>query len=540
MNTRSRFRRRGSSDRLRGIAIAATLTAAVALSGCAANGGGPSPSGDEVVFTFASLPGAVDPAVNSNGLGSLAVIRSVYEGLVDQVPGSYDVEPGLATEWTTSDDGLTYTFTLREGVEFTDGTPFDSGAVAYNIERAQALGGQVGGILSNIASVDLPDESTVVLTLARPQINFLEALTFAVIASPTAAEENEVDGDWGSAWLSVNSAGTGPYVVGDQVEGQTFELDRNDDYWGGWEDGQIDTIRFVVEADAATSIQQLARGEIDHTSGIKTPLVNYLDQLESSDAVTLYRGEGTQIDEIQINTAKAPLDNKLVRQAIQYAFDYEASLQAAYQGEGEVPTGGLPAAFPGFDSDLEPLHQDLEKAKQLLAESGVTIDRPLTLYYYEPLEFEKNESLVLQDSLAELGIEVEVVATTWDQMVEAQSDPATAPDFNNLWHGPITADPAEYLGSYFQSKYIGGYNWSFFDNAEFDQLIDDAQFATTEEERDTNLAAAQRILIDEAPAVFAAVPNRIEAIGSRFTGYEVHPVDYGGTIFFYDLRVALD
>ncbi|MFT4279941.1 ABC transporter substrate-binding protein [Microbacterium sp.] len=518
-------------------AVAAALATALALAGCAGTTDDAPPSDQDVVFTFSGLPTAWDPVSNSNGLGSLAVIRSVYEGLVDQVPGSYDVEPSLATEWTVSDDKLEYTFTLRDGVEFSDGTPFDAAAVVYNFERIEALGGQVAGILSNVSDVVAVDDGTVRLTLAQPQIQFLEALSFAVFASPTAAKENEADGDWGAAWLAQNSAGTGPYVVGDKVEGQSLELDRNEDYWGGWEDGQIDTVRFVTTPDATTVVQQLLRGEVDHVSGIMYPLVDYLDQLEDSDEVTVYRAEGTQIDQIQLNTQRAPLDNKLVRQAIQLAYDYESALQAAYKGEGVVPSGGLPAGYPGFDTSLRPLSQDLDRAKELLAESGETIDK-LTLYYYEPLAFEKAESLILQDSLAELGIDLEVTATTWDQMVEAQSSPETAPDFNNLWHGPITADPADYLGSYFHSKFIGGYNWSFFDDAEFDGLIDEAQFAADEATRDAALAQAQAILLDEAPAIFAAVPNRVEVINSRFTGYEVHPVDYGGDIFFYDLRVA--
>ncbi|MGO3885900.1 MAG: ABC transporter substrate-binding protein, partial [Mycetocola sp.] len=382
---------------------ALALATALALTGCSTSAQTGAQSGDEnVVFTFSGLPTAWDPVVNSNGLGSLSVIRNVYEGLVAQTPGTFDVEPALASEWTLSDDGLEYTFTLRDDVVFSDGTAFNADAVVYNVERAQALGGQVGGIISNIDQVTAVDDTTVTVTLAQPQVGFLEAFSFVVIASPTAAAENEQDGDWGTAWLSQNSAGTGPYVVSDVVDGQSVTLTRNDDYRLGWEDGQINEVRFVTAADSTTAIQQLARGDIDHTSGIMTPLTNYLDQLEGSDAVTLYRAEGTQIDEIQLNTAVAPLNNTLVRQAIQYAYDYEAAAQAAYGGAASAPSGGLPATFPGFDDSLEPLEQDLDKAKELLAESGVTIDRPLTVYYYDALDFEKNESLVLQDSLAKL------------------------------------------------------------------------------------------------------------------------------------------
>lgn len=521
---------RGRPARLIG-AIALGAAAALTLSSCAA--GASSSESSDIVFTMPmTTTTSMDP-VDSVSIDSLLPIRAAYEGLVNEVAGTYDVEPGLATEWST-DDNTTWSFTLREGVTFTDGTAFDSAAVKSNIERYLAYGGQVGGLLSGVTSVETPDDATVVITLDAPNVSFLTYLAKAVIASPTAIEENEVDGDLGHAWLTTNTAGTGPYKSGAAVTGQSQDMDRNEDYWGGWEDDQISTVRFIQTADEATLIQLLERGEVDRVMNI--PFGRYLDQLESNPDLNVLRADGTTIDEIQMNTQHGPLANKLVRQAITKAFDYDAAIQSAYDGFATVPAGPVPQGFAAHDDSIPAYAQDIDGAKALLAQSGESVTN-LTAWYMDGLAYEEASTLVLADSLAKIGITVDVQAKTWDQMAEAALTPETAPDFNFLWHGAITADPVEYLGSYFQSGYIGGYNWSFFDNAEFDTLLADATSAATVEERDAILATAQQLVVDEAPAVFVTIPEKIEVMSSRFENAVIHPIDYGWGVDFYSLRL---
>lgn len=510
-----------------GLTLAVTLAACTAKGATTAEGGGAA----NIVFTM-PLPetSSADP-VDSTAIDNLRLIRSAYEGLVTQVTGGYDVQPALSTEWST-EDNKTWTFTLREGVKFTDGTAFDSAAVIANVERYQKLGGQVGGLLAGVTAT-APDANTVQFVLDTPNGGFLSYLPMVAIVSPKALTDNAGDDD-AHAWLVANTAGTGPYRSDGELTTSNRKLVRNDDYWGGWQDGQISTINFVPAADPATQIQQLQKGEVDRIMNI--PLGPYLDQLEGNENLTVLREDGTQIDEIQMNTQAGPLKNKLLRQAISYAYDYEAGIEAAYDGYGIAPSGPLPAGFAGADADAQPLKQDLDKAKELLEQSGEK-DVKLELWYATPAaSYEEPQSVVVKDSLAKIGIDVTVKELSFDAMAKGAADPETAPDLNFLWHGAITADPVEYLGSYFDSRYIGGYNWSFFDNAEFDGLLRTANAATSTEARDTELAKAQKIVVDEAPALFTAVPERIEVISSRFEGFKIHPIDYGYYINFYELR----
>jgi peptide/nickel transport system substrate-binding protein len=204
-----------------------------------------------------------------------------------------------------------------------------------------------------------------------------------------------------------------------------------------------------------------------------------------------------------------------------------------------VPAGAVPPGFAGFDKAIPRYKQDIQKAKQLLAESG---EKNVTLTAYwdsaDNLDYEGAEAAVLQSSLAQIGITVKVTGTTFAQMTKAAASPSTAPSFNFLWHGAITADPVEYLGSYFESKYIGGYNWSFFDNKAFDGYLASANSASTVAQRNSYLAQAQQVIVNQAPALFVAIPEKIEVISSKFKNFVIGPIDYGYDVDFYSLRAT--
>ncbi|MGI5440514.1 ABC transporter substrate-binding protein [Streptomyces shenzhenensis] len=523
--------------RTRATAGLATAVALVCLGACTANrnsasGGGSSAATDSVFTMPLGNSVSADP-VQSTNIGNLKIIRAAYEGLVDARTGGYDVQPGLATKWTTTDQ-KTWTFTLRQGVRFADGTAFTADAVIANFARYRKLGGQVGGLLSGVSSVTAPDASTVRITLSAPNSGFIDYLPMAVIVSPKALTAHASDD--AKAWLSANTDGTGPYQTAAPLTGSTRTLVRNAHYWGGWQGSHISKVVFTAPADNATALQQLQRGDLDRVENI--PLAPYLKQLQGNKNVSVYQAPGTQIDEIQMNTQHGPLANKLLRQAVTYAYDYEAAVKAAYDGAATVPAGGLPVGFSGFDPSLTPYKQDLAKAKQLLARSGLK-NITLTVWWDEAdnVAFEKAQALVLKSSLAAIGIKVNIVGTSFQAMSKAAASPESSPDFNFLWHGAITADPVEYLGGYFQSKYIGGYNWSFYKSAAFDSALAEASAAASTAARDGKLAEAQKILRADAPALFVATPKKIEVVNSRFTGFAIHPIDYGYDIDFYTLRV---
>ncbi|BBB01473.1 hypothetical protein RVR_8906 [Actinacidiphila reveromycinica] len=526
-----------TTSRTRATAGLATAVALVCLAACTANrssasGSGGSAATDSVFTMPLSTSVSADP-VQSTDIGNLKIIRAAYEGLVNEKAGTYDVEPGLAAKWTTTDN-KTWTFTLRQGVKFADGTAFTADAVVTNFARYKKLGGQVGSLLDGVESITAPDAGTVKITLATADSGFIDYLPMAVIVSPKALSAHASDS--AKAWLSENTDGTGPYQTAAPLTGSTRELVRNTGYWGGWSGRHVSKIVFTAPADNATALEELERGDIDRVENI--PLAPYLAQLRGNKDVSVYQAAGTQIDEIQMNTQHGPLANKLLRQAVTYAYDYQAAIKAAYDGAATVPAGGLPTGFSGADSSLTPYRQDLAKAKELLAQSGKK-NVTLTVWWDEAdnVAFEKAETLVLKSSLAAIGIKVDIVGTSFQAMSKAAASPSNSPDFNFLWHGAITADPVEYLGGYFQAKYIGGYNWSFYKSTAFDTALAKASAATSTSARDQALDQAQQDLRDDAPALFVATPKKIEVVNSRFTGFTVHPIDYGYDIDFYALRL---
>jgi peptide/nickel transport system substrate-binding protein len=519
---------------LRVLAALAVPVLGVAACG-AAHAANNSSGGTSTVFTQPVAPEISADPVDSTTIDNMLVIRAAYDGLVNEVTGTYSVEPALATKWTESDNEI-WTFTLRKGVKFADGTPFNTAAVVANFKRYKQLGGQVGGLFSDVASITTPEASTVVFTLSSPDTGFLNHLAWASIVSPTAFTTHVTNNDYGAAWLSANTDGTGPYQTAGPISSGQGVLVQNKHYWGGWQPNQVTKINLTPAPDASTQLELLQKGQIDTT--INVPLAPYLKQLKANKSLTVEQAPSTHIDEVQFNTQSGPTKNLLVREAITDAYNYNAGIQAAYDGSGIIPRGALPPGFPGFDNSIQPYKQDLAKARQLLQQAGET-NLTLSLWWDaadDPL-YEKSESLVLQSSLAQIGVKVVITGSSFAQMSKAASSPATAPDMNFLWHGAITGDPVESLGDYFASQYIGGFNWSFFNSKTFDNLLTQASAAPTTADRNSDLAQAQQVVAQQEPALFTAIPNTIEAINSHFTGFVIHPLDYGQLINYYALRV---
>lgn len=517
--------------------LSASLLAA-ALAGCASNGAesGSNAGSGKNVFHYSvqvSVPDNIDP-INSTDSGRLKFIRNTYETLVQEKVGTVEIEPLLAESWEIVDP-KTWTFKLREGITFTDGSEFNADAVQISIERIKAIGGGISGLVANIEDVEVADPRTVTIRLVNDDVNFLYSLAKIAIVSPTAVKAHEKDNDYGKSWLAKNSAGTGPYQVSEWAEGQHATLKRYDGYWRGWKDGQINEITIQGVPDAATDIQLLDRGEIDK---LEVSITDSLDLLEKNDNLDILKGNALQTYIFTFNTSKAPLNNKKVRQAISYAFDYKAVADKVYSGYAVVPRGFLPEGFDGFDETIPEQTRDIEKAKLLLQESGEKVDS-LDLYVYEGRPDQTTGAQILQDNLRELGITLNIKNVSWQTLVEANIKGDSAPDMSALNMGAFTGDAIFFLQQNFDSKNIGQpYNWSFYKNDQFDAVVRKAASTVDKEERNKLLAEAQHILVDEAPALYWASPSKVEAINNRFKGYVLHPLDYFHSIRFYDLTTG--
>ena len=419
--------------------LAAADAVALALSACAESERDDSGSGGDAsgTFTFgaAGAPEVFDPFYATDG-ETFRITRQIFEGLVEVEPGSAELGPGLATEWEPSEDGKDWTFTLREGVTFSDGEPLDAEAVCANFERmadqneaaqsgpaeywAYTMGGFGEDALYD--GCEAEDEQNVVISVKRATSKFpaLLSLSSFAIQSPKALEEGNANNvkTQGQGFVypenSKNPVGSGPYLFEEYDEAnKTVTIVRNDDYWG--EKAQNAKVVFKIIPDESTRRQELEAGSID---GYDLPnpvdwqgLEDAGNTVEIRDAFNiLYMGFNPE--------ANPALKDVKVRQAINYAIDRESLVKSQLPEGAAAASQFMPEAVSGYNSDLEPYPHDVDKAKELLAEAGA---EDLTLQFAYPSQVSRpympnpqkiHEAIV--NNLEEAGITVEATTQPWN------------------------------------------------------------------------------------------------------------------------------
>ena len=321
-----------------------------------------SPDNDLVVAMQADAT-HLDPHVSGNGVSN-TVTNAMYESLVT-FDADTNIVPMLAKEWSMSDDGLSYTFVLNEGITFHDGEPFNAEAVIANWERGRSdqslrIYTQTQSWVSAVAD----SEYQLTITLDEPNNTFLNKLTQVRIISPKAIEE------WGQDGLAKQSAGTGPYILSERVDGGYTKMVRNENYWR--EGPKVDTLTFRVVPEDGARIAMLQTGEAD----IITPVPPIqVEKIENDPNVVVKNEKGITYRYATLNKnytledGRQPFDDVRVRQAMNYAFDSEMYCQVVFQGYAVKPTSIFSESIMYY-APQTPYDVDLEKAKSLMAEAG--------------------------------------------------------------------------------------------------------------------------------------------------------------------------
>jgi peptide/nickel transport system substrate-binding protein len=354
----------------------------------------------DLVIGIQLEPTNLDPTAG----GAAAAIRSVtdlniYNGLT-RIDKDGAVQPDLATSWDISPDGLTYTFHLKTGVKFNDGTPFSADDVKWTLDRDRGADSKSSQkqLFADIASVDVVDPATVKVTLSAPQGGFLYNMGWAdaVIVSPKTAETNVT-----------NPVGTGPYQLGEWVKADHLTLVPNPNYTGTKPALDKVTFKFISDPTAASSAVQA--GDVDVFSGFPAP--ELLDQLKANPdlVVTVGSTQGETI--MAMNNAHPPLDNVKVREAIAHAIDRKAIIEGSQFGYGTPIGSFFPPGDPAY-IDLTALSAfDPAKSKQMLADAGV---KDLTLTFkVPPAAYARAAAPIIQQELADVGVKVNVVNVEW-------------------------------------------------------------------------------------------------------------------------------
>jgi peptide/nickel transport system substrate-binding protein len=445
-----------------------------------AGGGGGNGDGGTLVFGASSDPVSMDGAYVSDG-ESLRVIRQIFETLVTTEEGGTEVEASLASDWETSDDGLEWTFNLEEDVTFHDGTEFNAEAVCFNFDRWYNFTGLqqsasvsyywqtvFGGYAENesedlseslYSSCEAVDDSTVTITLTSPSSSFLTGLTLPSfsIASPQALEEFEADKVSGSeddprfegTFGTQNPVGTGPFQFESFEPGNRLVLARYDDYWG--EPASLDRLIFRPIADGPARAQALQSGEIQAYDGVDPADVSRLE----SEGFEILERPAFNVGYLGFNTAVPPLDNQLIRQAIAHAINREGLVQANYPEGSEVATQFMPPDLFGYADDVPTYEYDVERARQLIAESGVA-DPTLEFWYPTNVTrpYMPDPAANFQAMSADLeaaGFTVVPQSAPWNPDYLAQVDAGNTALRLLGWNGDF-ADPDNFVGTFFRTR----------------------------------------------------------------------------------------
>lgn len=459
----------------------------------------------------------LDPRQTTTQEGYIAA-ANVYDCLVLYDLGKATLRPGLAEKWEISDDGLKYTFHLRQGVSFHDGTPFNADAVVhwFNSVKEGAPGSQFDAtkmpymkdfLTTLVDSVTKVDDATVLFTLPKPYSPLLANLAIPIcgIVSPKAIDTYGLD-------VGVNPSGTGAFMLkapDDWVRDSQLTLTANPNYWGGAP--ALQSVVFKIAPESSTRLQQAESGELD-VAVFLTP--DDVKKAKDNPDLAVLEVPGLNTNNIEFNTSKDPFKVKEVRQALNYAVNKEELSQGLYNG-GMVPAGGvLPPSDWAYNPDLKGYPFDLDKAKQLLSGAGYSDSNPLKftfMVYTVPRGYNPAADRLgtaIQEYWKKAGVEADIQTEEWTQYrADRRADKFQVS--MSGWMGD-NGDPDNFLYSLLGSANIGGANTSWYSNPQVDQLLAQAQTISDQEQRKQLYHQAEQMIVDDAPWVFL--------------GYQLHQV----------------
>lgn len=486
------------------LVLAAAAASALALAGCAPQEGvdlGGDGGDSEFVAAIGGEPDQFDPQSTSSYF-SFQVLENVYDTLVE--PGDdLTMQPALAESWEVSDDQLTWTFTLRDGVTFHDGSEFTSEDVLYSYNRIIDEELANAWRFSAITNMSAPDDLTVVIEVAAPTPNLLANLG-AFKGMAIVNEENVTSGE-----IQTNPVGTGPFVFESYSAGDSVVLSANPDYWGGAP--EIDGVTFRFLSEGTTALTALRNDEIQWTDSI--PAQN-IAELADEEGIELGQTGSNDYWYLALNQAREPFDDERVRQAIAYAIDRDAIAQAAWQGAATVNQLAIPTSSSWY-VEYDRYSNDPEMAQQLLADAGVD-DLSLEIMVASDYPETVTAAQVMESQLAEAGITLTIRTIDFGTWLDDQN----SGNFDMLMMGWLgNLDPDDFY--YAQHHSGGGFNAQGYSNADVDALLDDARVETDEATRYDLYAQAATIIADEASYIYLYNPDVVQAWSSAVEGYEV-------------------
>lgn len=499
----------GRAGRLRRSLFAAGAVAALCVA--------PASAAEPFVINAAQAPSTLDPAfacdITDNGYVSpfyatlLAYPRKSLpgpDGVAVTAEDTSKVVGGLAEDYDVSADGLTLTFKLRPGLKFASGAPLDAAAAVASLTRALKSGACgtyfiEAARFGNTKSIEATDDRTVVIRLGAPEPLVLDALTQPNLG---IVEVAAVDAAGGKDWLASHAAGSGPYVLKSYQSGVGLELAANPNYYGPAPLEADVKVNFI--ADPSALILQIRNGQADVTLG--APRQAFAD-IEASGTGKVVAVPAPRWYLASLPNQLKPFDNARLREALSYATPYEALLKSVAFGHGQLYYGPFPPSFAAYDASIGgPRAYDLDKAKALVAESGVKTPVELKLVIREGAATEERIATILQGAWKQIGVDVAISKlspTAYSDAVGAKEKTYAIVRFD----GPSVTDPAWLLN--YDLRAASPYNTSNYINAEAEALLDKASALAD--------PAARQAIWNEIAAIWVKDAPRIPLYQDEYT-----------------------
>ncbi len=495
------------------------LVTSLFLTGCTQNDVKSDTQKDTVVTVAHSVEAEVlDPGMGTTE-GDIDLAFHIYDGLVAFKNKELEIEPALATDWNVSEDGKTWTFELREGIKFHDGTDFNAEAVAFSFMRIldenheyhgvvdgsySYLNYLIGGVIEEVVAVD---EHKVEFKLNQKFAPFLTYMGYysQFIISPSALKEN-------GAAFGENPVGTGPFKFEEWKRGEYIKLTANEDYWG--EVPEVDTLFFRVIPEASTRLMELQSGSVDVIKSIDP---SQLDRINEDKEISLQSIPGANVFFVSLNTTKKPFNDVRVRQALNHAINKERIIKYIYENNGTKAINFMPPTLFAFDKTTGDYEYNPEKAKQLLADAGYEDGFELTINSFQNstpfLAQPVQAAELMKEDLQSIGIDVGIETNEWGNHAAIMNNKEHDLSFAGWFDIPY---PSNFLKTLALEGARTGYA-----PEDLQQLALDAWATYDREEQEKIYHNLQEELHKGAPIIPIAHNNYSAAIRNNLKGVEL-------------------
>lgn len=463
------------------------------------NGNGGSSNPDELLFVSSSPFPSVDPA-KIGGFAGLFSNYNLYDPLIT-VNEDLELIGGLASDWE-SDDAQTWTVQLEEGVEFHDGGLMTAEDVVYTTKRAQSVGTGVTSLWTQVIdSVDAIDDTTVEFNLTETFGPFPTTLATHFVVDKSVVQDAE--GDEGTEYLEQNSAGTGPYTLDERVTDNYQIYTQFDNYYRGWDDNAIEQIRVQIVTEESTVRQLMTTGEGHLTDQYLSPQA--YEEIGNSDKARVYESTQPSMYHLMMNTQREPFDDVNVRRAFNLVYNSQEAAENIW-GSGVLASTPVPPGIPGRNEELEPIGHDVEAAQAAIEESSYSADEindiGITAEHAAGFDRQRRSTLLLQNNLSDIDIDIEVTATPWTQITDRVPQRETSPDVMSATATANIPSPDVYTYQMHHPSQLGSYlSAAWYSSDDLTETLEQARNEPDDEARNALYREAQKLIMNAYPSI---------------------------------------